>query len=80
MGDRELYRETMDVALQMLPALEYALQGSGVFIEKDTENKVNQLCGKIAQKASPDLRQAIEKLRDDLQSGKLMRDLGIKNN
>ena len=28
LGDRELYKEVMDVALQLLPALESTLQGS----------------------------------------------------
>ena len=79
MGDRELYKEVMDVALQVLPAIESALQGSEVFIEKDLENKINQLCEKIARKASPDLREAVEKIKKDLNNGQLLRELGIKH-
>jgi hypothetical protein len=78
MGDRELYKEVMDVALQVLPALESALHGSEVFIEKDMENKINQMCEKIARKASPDLREAVEKIRNDFNNGQLLHELGIK--
>ncbi len=77
MGDRELYKEVMDVALQVLPAIEFALQGSEIIIEKDLENKISQLCERIARKASPDLRMAVEKIREDLKTGQLLRELRL---
>ena len=51
-----------------LPALESALQGSEIIIEKDLENKISQLCARIARKASPDLRMAVEKIREDFEN------------
>jgi hypothetical protein len=78
MGDRELYKEVMDVALQVLPALESALQGSEIIIEKDLENKISQLCERIARKASPDLKEAVEKIINDFNNGQLLRELGLK--
>ena len=44
---------------------------------KDMENKINQLCEKIARKTSPDLRKAVEKMREDLRAGRLLRELGL---
>jgi len=77
-GDSALYRDVMEVTGQMIPAIESALQGSEIIIEKNMENKINQLCEKIARKASPDLRMAVEKIREDLKTGQLLRELGIK--
>ena len=79
MGDRELYKEVMDVALQILPAVESAMQGSEFTIEKDMQGRINQLCLKIAQKASPDLRESVEKIREEFNNGQLLRELGIKH-
>jgi|GEM_PF-1039120 len=75
--DRELYREVMDVTLQLLPAVELTLQGSVVSIDSNAENKIAVLCAKIAQKASPDLRKAVEKISADVRTGRLLRELGL---
>jgi len=32
---------------------------------------------KIAQNARPDLRKAVEKMREDLRAGRLLRELGL---
>lgn len=77
-GDSELYKDVMDITVQMIPAIESAFKGSEINIEKDTENKISQLCEKISRKASPDLRQAVEKIRNDFNNGQLLRDIGIK--
>lgn len=76
-GDRELYKEAMDVTLQLLPAIESALQGSVVSIDSDAGNKIDVLCVNIAQKASPDLRKDVEKIRAELRTGRLMHELGL---
>jgi hypothetical protein len=75
--DRELYREVMDVTLQLLPAVESTLQGSVVSIDRNAENKIAVLCAKIAQKASPDLRKAVDKISADLRTGRLLRELEL---
>jgi hypothetical protein len=77
-GNPGLYSEVMEVTGQMIPAIESALQGTEVSIDKDVERKIDQLCEKIARKASPDLKKAVDKIRAGLHKGQLLSDLGIK--
>ena len=77
LGDRDLYKEVLDVALQLIPALESTLQGSVLSIDSDAGNIIDVICVKIAQKARPDLRKAVEKMREDLRACRLQRELGL---
>jgi hypothetical protein len=76
LGDAELYNDAMNITVQLLPAVESALHGSEIRIGKDEEIKINELCEKIARKGSRDLRIALEKIREDLKNGGLLRELG----
>lgn len=77
-GDQNLREQVKNLLIELQPALRTAVQSGRCNIAPQTEKNIDIVCGLIAQKASPELLDFIEKTRLDFASGKLFEKLGIE--
>jgi len=77
--DDTLADQVKDLLTDILPSVDSAIKGRTFAVSTATEERIHAVCDRIARKAGPELRDTIERLREDFMTGKLVADLGLSS-
>lgn len=73
----DIREEANKIMKDLLPVIEASLKGESMPIKSYTVHTINNLCDRIVMESSAELGEAIINMKIDLNSGTLLRELGI---